>query len=157
MFFSKVRHRWGRYSDLSSDQQGDTCAGDGQFLGNWGKVKPKWHSGVMVEAVNHHWLHPISILNVYKVIEHLYMLWMGIRMHPYTVIPVWLGPNFGNCGKAGLKWHCAVLVEAVHYHWLHLLEGEYLYVSLPTIKSNLSVVPTGHSKAFRVTSKSAVQ
>jgi len=38
------------------------------------------------------------------------------------------------------------------------LEGECPYVSLPTIKSNLSVVPTatGCPKAFWVTSKSAV-
>ncbi len=33
-----------------------TCAGGGQILENWGKAKPKWHCGVMVEAANHHWL-----------------------------------------------------------------------------------------------------
>jgi hypothetical protein len=30
-----------------------TCAGGGQILGKWGKVKPKCCYGVMVEAVNH--------------------------------------------------------------------------------------------------------
>ncbi len=64
----------------------------GQILESCGKVEPKWHCGVIVEAVNYHWLHPISILNnVYKVIEHLHMLWVGIWMHPYTVIPVQVG------------------------------------------------------------------
>ncbi len=38
---------------------------------------------VMVEAVSHHWLHPTSILNVYKEIEHLLMLQIGIWVHPY--------------------------------------------------------------------------
>ena len=32
----------------------------------------------MVEAVNHPRMHPTSILDVYKVFEHLHMLWMGI-------------------------------------------------------------------------------
>ncbi len=51
--------------------------------------------GVMVEAVNHHLLHPTFILDVYKVFKHLHMLWMGIWVHPYTVIPVQMGgPNF---------------------------------------------------------------
>jgi hypothetical protein len=30
----------------------------------------------MVEAVNHCWLHPTSILDVYKVFEHLHMLYV---------------------------------------------------------------------------------
>ncbi len=41
-----------------------TCAGGGQILENCGKVKPKWGYGVMVDTVNHYWLHPKSILDV---------------------------------------------------------------------------------------------
>jgi hypothetical protein len=41
-----------------------------------------------------HWLHPTSILDIYKVSEHLHMLWMGIWVHPYTVIPVMVGAKF---------------------------------------------------------------
>ncbi len=86
-----------------------SCAGGGQILENWDKVKPKWWRGVMVEAVNHHWLHPTSILDVYKVIEHLHMLWMGIWVHPYTVIPVQVVAKFWKIGvakfwKIGVRW-----------------------------------------------------
>ncbi len=48
----------------------------------------------MVEAVNHHLLHPTSILEVYKVFKYLHMLWMGIWVHHYTVIPVRVGAEF---------------------------------------------------------------
>ncbi len=40
----------------------------------------------MVEAVNHLTLHPTSILYIYNVFQNLYMLWMGIWVHPYTNI-----------------------------------------------------------------------
>jgi hypothetical protein len=60
--------------------------------------------GVMVEAVNPHLLHPTSIFDVYTVIEHLHMLWMGIWVHRYTVIPVQVGAKFlENCGKVKPK------------------------------------------------------
>jgi hypothetical protein len=47
-----------------------TCAGGGEFEGKWGMAEPVsvWWCGVMVEAANPHWLHPTSILDVYKVI-----------------------------------------------------------------------------------------
>ncbi len=97
-----------------------TCAGGGQILENWGKAEPKWRCGVMVGAVNHHWLHPTSILDVHKVIEHLHMLWMGIWVRPYTVIPVPVGVKFWKFGcKVKPKWQCGVMVEAVNHHWLH--------------------------------------
>ncbi len=54
--------------------------------------------GVMVEAVNHHLLQPTSILDVYKVFKHVHMLWMGIWMHPYTVIPVQVGVKLLKIG-----------------------------------------------------------
>jgi hypothetical protein len=40
----------------------------------------------MVEAVNYLTLHPTSILYIYIVFQKLYMLWMGIWVHPYTNI-----------------------------------------------------------------------
>ncbi len=33
--------------------------------------------------------------------EHLYMLWMGILVHPYTVIPVQVGAKFL---EIGVRW-----------------------------------------------------
>ena len=42
----------------------------------------------MVEAPNLLAVHPTSISYVYKVFQHLDMLWMGICVCPYTVLPV---------------------------------------------------------------------
>ena len=48
----------------------------------------------MVEADSHlKLLHP-SILDIYKVTEHIDMLFIGIWQQPYTVIPTLLGSNF---------------------------------------------------------------
>jgi hypothetical protein len=43
------------------------------------------------EAVNHPILLLTSILDAYKVFVHLHMLWIGIRVHPYTVTHVQVG------------------------------------------------------------------
>ena len=52
----------------------------------------------MIEAASSVRLHPTSILDVYKVFEHLEMLWMGIWVHPYTVTPIRVGVNFRKTG-----------------------------------------------------------
>ena len=52
----------------------------------------------MVNADSHLKLLPTSILDIYKVIEHIDMLSMGIRYQPYTVIPTLLGSDFGVLG-----------------------------------------------------------
>jgi hypothetical protein len=46
----------------------------------------------MVDAHSHLKLLPVSILNMYKVVEHIDMLSIGIKYQPYTVIPTlnWL-------------------------------------------------------------------
>jgi hypothetical protein len=41
------------------------------------------------------------------------MLWMGIWMHPYTVIPVQVGAKFG---KIGVRWRPNDIVVS----WLRL-------------------------------------
>ncbi len=53
---------------------------------------------MMVEAVNPSWLLPTSILDMYEVFEHLNMLWMGIWVHLYIVIPVEVGAKFWTIG-----------------------------------------------------------
>jgi hypothetical protein len=45
----------------------------------------------MVEADSHLKLLPKSILNMYKVFEHIDMLSIGIKYQPYTVNPTQLG------------------------------------------------------------------
>ncbi len=44
----------------------------------------------MFEADNNLKLFPTSILDIYKVSEHIDMLSIGIQYHPYTVIPTLL-------------------------------------------------------------------
>ena len=39
----------------------------------------------MVETVEPFILHPTSMSNIYKVLEHLQLLWMGIRLHTHTI------------------------------------------------------------------------
>ena len=56
----------------------------------------------MVEAANPLRLHPTSILDVYKVIEQLEMLWMGIWVHTYAVLHVQVGVNFRKNGGRGM-------------------------------------------------------
>jgi hypothetical protein len=57
----------------------------------------------MVEADSQLKLLPASILNIYKVFEHIDMLSMGIQYQPYTVIPTLLGSDFGVLGHCGVK------------------------------------------------------
>ena len=52
----------------------------------------------MDEANNHPTLHPTLILEVYEVLEHVDMLWMGIWVHYYIFMPCrWRG-NFVKLG-----------------------------------------------------------
>ena len=50
----------------------------------------------MVEADGHLKLLPTSILDMYKVFEHMDMLSIGIQYHPYTVIPILLFLDLGS-------------------------------------------------------------
>ena len=52
------------YGPMGASLCCNTFAGGG---GKWGMAEPVWFCDVMVEAENTHWLHPTSILDVYKV------------------------------------------------------------------------------------------
>jgi hypothetical protein len=53
----------------------------------------------MVEAHGHLKLLPTSILDMYKVFEHIDMLFICLQYQPYTVIPtLLLGSDFGVLG-----------------------------------------------------------
>ncbi len=52
----------------------------------------------MIEATNPQRLHPTSILDVYKVFEHVEMLWMGIWERTYAVLHVQVGVILGKMG-----------------------------------------------------------
>ena len=49
----------------------------------------------MVEADSHLKLLLASILDIYKVFEHIDVLSIGIQYQPYTVIHTLLGSDFG--------------------------------------------------------------
>jgi hypothetical protein len=57
----------------------------------------------MVEADSHLKLHPTSILDIYKVLEHIDMLSISIWWQLYTVIPTLLGAEFGVWVTFGVK------------------------------------------------------
>ncbi len=69
-----------------------------RFWGTWSLVKSKLCIFVMVEADSHLKLLPTSILDTYKVIEHIDMLSMDIQYQPYTVILTVLSSDFGALG-----------------------------------------------------------
>ncbi len=50
----------------------------------------------MFEADNQLKLISTSILDIYKVFEHIDMLSIGIQYHPYTVIPTLLSLDWGS-------------------------------------------------------------
>ena len=52
----------------------------------------------MVEAPKSLGVHHTSMSFVYKVFDHLDMLWMGIWVYPYTVTPVEVGGIFWKIG-----------------------------------------------------------
>ncbi len=55
----------------------------------------------MIEADSYLKLLSTSILDIYNVFEHIYMLSTGIQYQPYTVYPPYLAQIWGlwvNCG-----------------------------------------------------------
>ncbi len=69
-----------------------------KFGGSGSLVESKWCQYVLVEADSHLKLLPTSILDIYKVFEHIDMLSMGKQYQPYTVIPTVLGSDLGVLG-----------------------------------------------------------
>jgi hypothetical protein len=57
----------------------------------------------MVGANSHLKLLPTSILDIYKVFEHIGMLSIGIRYQPYTVIPTLFSSDLGLWVTCGVK------------------------------------------------------
>jgi hypothetical protein len=57
----------------------------------------------MVETYSHLKLLPTSILDMYKVFEHIDMLSMGMQYQPYTVIPTLLSLDLGLWVTCGVK------------------------------------------------------
>jgi hypothetical protein len=75
-----------------------------QILGFWVTYGVKWCHYVMFVADSHLKLLPTSILDMYKVFEHIDMLSIGIQYHPYTVIPTLLSLDLEFWVTCGVKW-----------------------------------------------------
>ncbi len=70
-----------------------------RFLGSRSLVESKCCDYVMFEADSHLKLLPTSMLDMYKVFEHIDMLYICIQYQPYTDIPIiLLGSDFGVRG-----------------------------------------------------------
>ena len=67
----------------------------------------------MVEADSHFKPLPPSILDTYKLFDHIDILFKGNQYQPYTVIPNLLGSDFGVLG------HMLILNDAIT-SWLRL-------------------------------------
>jgi hypothetical protein len=98
------------------------------ILGIWGKAEWIWCHDVMVEAVKPRWLYPTFTLYIYKVFEHLKMLWKSSWMWPYTNTPADGGPRFWEYGVR-LSGYDAMM------SWLRLLSptaciplSHYIYI-----------------------------
>ena len=81
----------------------------------------------MVEAASHLKLLPASILDIYKVFDHIGMLSIGVWYQPYTLIPTLLGSDFGVLGHLwnqmitlGHGWGWQPPQTASHIHIRHL-------------------------------------
>ena len=70
----------------------------------------------MAEADSNLKLLPPSILDIYKVFEHIDMLFQGTQLQPYTVIFILFGSDFGVLGHIdfGVLGHMSTVV------WLSL-------------------------------------
>jgi hypothetical protein len=76
------------------------------WLRCWGSgslVESKWCDYVVVEVNSHLKLLPTSILNIYKVFEHINMLSIGTQCQLYTVLPTPLGSYLGFCANCRVK------------------------------------------------------
>ncbi len=71
-----------------------------QIWGLWVTyVESKWCHYIMVKADRQLKLFPVSMLDIYKVFEHIEMLPIGIWQQPYTIMSTLLGSDFGVCGN----------------------------------------------------------
>ena len=50
----------------------------------------------MVEALTQHGMPPTSTPNIYKVIDNLHMLWMGVWIRHHAVTTKLVGPDLGS-------------------------------------------------------------
>ena len=80
----------------------------------------KWCHGAVVEALTPHEMSPTSTPNIYKVIDNLNMLWMGVWRSHHTITTKLVGPDLGSqmkmCHLSVHKWCHGRVIEALNPH-----------------------------------------
>ncbi len=79
--------------------------------GSWSLVESKWCHYVMVLADSQLKLLPASILDMYEVFEHVYMLSIGIWQYLKQLYPAYLGHILGFWVTCGVK------MMSLHHRW----------------------------------------
>ncbi len=84
----------------------------------------------LVEAEEPFKLHPMSMLYIYEVLEHLLMLWMGICLHTHTVTTTDVSPDLWKLAEILLYasmqtmalhgWGCRSFQTTSQVHVLHV-------------------------------------
>ena len=88
---------------------------------------------------------PASILNIYKMFQHIDMLSIGIQQQPYTVLPTLLGSDFGVLGHLWSQ-------NDVIMSWLRLTATSncfsHPYQTYTKCLSTLICCPLAYSSSF---------
>ncbi len=84
-----------------------------RFWGSGSLVESKWCHYDMVEADSHLKLIPTSILDIYKMFEHIDMLSIVIEYQPYTVTPTVIG----SAQILGFWVTCGVKMMSLCHGW----------------------------------------
>ena len=87
----------------------------------------------MVEADSHLKPLPPSILDIYKVFEHIDMLSKGIQLQPYTVIFFLFGSDFGVLGHMSrIVWLSLSDVRVAKVRFAVDMEAHAVTIAKPT-------------------------
>ncbi len=87
----------------------------------------------MVEADSHLKPLPPSILDIYKVFEHIDMLSKSIQLQPYTVVFILLGSDFGVLGHMSrIVWLSLSDVRVANVHFSVDVEAHAVTIAKPT-------------------------
>ena len=87
----------------------------------------------MAEADSNLKLLPPSILDIYKVFEHIDMLFQGTQLQPYTVIFILFGSDFGVLGHMlRVVWLSLSDVSAAKVRFAEDVEAHAVTIAKPT-------------------------
>ena len=87
----------------------------------------------MAEADSILKLLPPSILDIYKVFEHIDMLFQGTQLQPYTVIFILFGSDFGVLGHMSrVVWLSLSDVRVAKVRFAEDVDAHFVTIAKPT-------------------------